>query len=545
MVSMNTTKSQINLRNVSAGNDTVMDEFELEICYQYEIVGNSKMDHEYDFETTLSLDTQSSVIRATTDSDLKLLRFSTKKQCIRKKITVNTSFYYVDIPIVFGLTYKLINQKTTGEQFCDSCAILEKTPNTINFVKHSVVFGKECDNDDCRVDMKLFGELRNFNTSLVVNGTKSLELMYKITNMGDVAYATKLNVNFSQNVKILKMNGYCESTDVIMTCSINNGRALRNNTVIVVNVTLDGSTLMGDQLVITAQLSSSGKEIEDADNRHTHAIELKRFSEVDVRGLYNPSYFDIDKQDGTSVIKSKLIVENLGPSNIQNTTVSVLIPETFDNGARSCPLIEAVKSVKILNGEQEFTFSSSPTTHSSTSQSNLKPFNESTHSNLDFLRNKQEVILSCHQAYVRCRNVTFFIADFIPSPQIPLQIELELDVQPKALLKLFPDEDNTLVSLFVTVDFVHAQTEIHQSTQGSIVFYRTGSGVPMWVYVLSVLLGALILAVITHLLHKRQFFKRMTQSDMEEKLTRENSKKVAYTDGSVMMICDSTANILA
>lgn len=47
MVSMNATISQINLRNVSSGNDTVMDEFELEICYHYEIVGNSKTDHEY------------------------------------------------------------------------------------------------------------------------------------------------------------------------------------------------------------------------------------------------------------------------------------------------------------------------------------------------------------------------------------------------------------------------------------------------------------------------------------------------------------------
>lgn len=132
--------------------------------------------------------------------------------------------------------------------------------------------------------MKLFGELRNFNTSLVMNSTKTLEFMYKISNIGDVAYATKLNVNFSQSVKILKMNGFCESTDVIMTCNINNGRALRNNTVIVVNVTLDGSTLKGDQLVITAQLSSSGKEIDDEDNIQTHVIELKRFSEVDVRG---------------------------------------------------------------------------------------------------------------------------------------------------------------------------------------------------------------------------------------------------------------------
>lgn len=117
-----------------------------------------------------------------------------------------------------------------------------------------------------------------------IGTTKSITIQYKIENFGETAYLAQINITISESVNFMKTPSNCELENRQLFCDINNGSPLKNGELGFLNILLDTKTLDGTEVLVKANVISTGDERDDTDNHANDVIPFIEYSEVEISG---------------------------------------------------------------------------------------------------------------------------------------------------------------------------------------------------------------------------------------------------------------------
>lgn len=124
----------------------------------------------------------------------------------------------------------------------------------------------------------------------VLGSTQSIVLAYDIQNSGETAYLAQIRITLpDMNVLFTKTPSNCKLDETapnsnVMECDLNNGTPLFKGDKTSIKISIDTTKLDGSELVIKAQVYSTGDELNELDNIAEDIIPLREFSNLEVIG---------------------------------------------------------------------------------------------------------------------------------------------------------------------------------------------------------------------------------------------------------------------
>lgn len=124
----------------------------------------------------------------------------------------------------------------------------------------------------------------------ILGSSSAITLEYSVENTRETAYLAQILVTIPENVvAFMKTPANCHLVDEPistnrMLCDINNRVPLSNGNKAVQVISVDTTKLDGTNLVIKAEVFSTGDEYNNSDNTIENNIPLAEFSDVEVLG---------------------------------------------------------------------------------------------------------------------------------------------------------------------------------------------------------------------------------------------------------------------
>lgn len=211
------------------------------------------------------------------------------EQCVDLSAIVTFSIADIFKPIELEMMYNIINVvPQNGTEFCSSCVAVN--PNDPKSVKNKIVFSTGCKSAKCVADLKLKSSLVDVKQPYILGSTSSLLIDYNIVNSGETAYLTQIEITLPEsNVAFTKTPSNCKIVDDspnanVMLCDMKSGSPMFNGDKDSLRISVDTTKLTGTELIVKARVSSTGDELNDADNSVENVIALGEFSEIEIIG---------------------------------------------------------------------------------------------------------------------------------------------------------------------------------------------------------------------------------------------------------------------
>lgn len=123
-----------------------------------------------------------------------------------------------------------------------------------------------------------------FSHSYILGSSRTLTVTYEVSNSGEMAYLPQINITSSNRMPFAKYPSNCKITDAVMLCDLNRGQAMKNGAKETVTVIYDVSSIAGTALILTAEVFSTGKELNPGNNIIKDIITLEEYTEIEVVG---------------------------------------------------------------------------------------------------------------------------------------------------------------------------------------------------------------------------------------------------------------------
>ena len=234
-------------------------------------------------------------------------------------------------PIEIEMKYDIVQRvPDAGGEFCTTCVLID--PNASKTISTKVPFITGCKGERCISDLKLVGTLINVKQPYILGSTKTIDVQYEISNVGETAYLTQLMITIPTNVtqySRIPPNCKLNQQESLMTCDVSGGKPLAQNDQIILVINLDSSRLHGSSFKINASVSSTGDESNPSDNEYENEIFMNEFSDIELAGQSSTAQLSI--QDGLRVenMSYSYKIYNNGPSTVKEMLVSIMVPITY------------------------------------------------------------------------------------------------------------------------------------------------------------------------------------------------------------------------
>lgn len=154
-----------------------------------------------------------------------------------------------------------------------------------------MVFSTGCKAAKCVADLSVKSALVDvMKLPFILGSLSSLLIDYQITNMGETAYLAQIRITLPEmNVAFTKTPSNCVLNDDtsdsnFMICDINRGSPMFKGDTTSIRISVDTTKLDGTELVVKANVFSTGDELNAEDNTIENTIPLAEFSDVEIFG---------------------------------------------------------------------------------------------------------------------------------------------------------------------------------------------------------------------------------------------------------------------
>ncbi|XP_075168394.1 LOW QUALITY PROTEIN: integrin alpha-PS3-like [Haematobia irritans] len=534
--------------------------FQVLLCYQ--IATNSPLVREQKVALHLVIDPQVKRvyrIESIKSNQVKMnVTASQQKQCRNLNCYVRFSPANIFKPIQLELTYELVHQITDSEIFCEHCAVVD--PYQPKKQVERVIFNTGCKSEVCVADIRVTSKL---NHTYILGSSRFLSITYDVFNNGETAYLPQINITSSNRMPFAKVPSHCKHNkdESILLCDLNQGQSMKRRGNDSITVTYDTSGLSRESIHVMANVFSTGKESNSADNSVTDTIALQELAEVNVVGEVMTSNINLDDRN-TSEIINMYKIKSGGPSTISSIYIVFDIPVnyTYPDSEEVLPIVNTSSISMLSTYDSQIIPLSDPHFEESHAQEELfdidirsstsrrrkrrDAISYENHQNASkllqnfdgtFLPNRT-IVLNCNNtARVQCVRTRINILDF--KPDIPLEVEMKYQVH----VSNRKSSENSREFLVIQVD-VDIQTpkdrldstvlKIKKLPYNLITKHQKHRNTPFWVYALAATGGLLILTLVTYVLYIAGFFKRTKKEEMEKLIqASKNSKNVNPEDG--------------
>ncbi|XP_013861959.1 integrin alpha-1 isoform X2 [Austrofundulus limnaeus] len=475
------------------------------VCYRY-LVKSDKKDPNSPAEVryTITLDALRTKSRAffveqgTEKSERKITKIITikdnEKKCLMEKFKMLPRPDFRD-PLLVSLEFGLVKE--------DQGPVLdENLPRSIN----KTIPLMDCGGDGkCVSELSLTAEPSVKSMLIKVNARDKIDVNIRVRNSRDSAYNTKVNISFTPNINYVKVEPEkdCTLNNTKVECAVGYPFLGQNaEEIFKVRFETNPKHIQGEiQVNLTA--TSDSEELSSSDNDVKISIPVKYEPGVIFR--VNPVDAHIIVKDGDQYAlkhnDSKLTWEEVNVNYTVEMSGDVMTPPL--NLTVSFPRLSPLKN-KLLDLTK---FTASPGVNCA--KGHLDESNPS----VKALKPKKETLsvflLQCEQAECALFDC------FIPETKMS-QVNITFRVWKPTFM------EGEFSSLYMTVNgtlrlsneklYELSSNDKHRSVRIP-VSKDTVEGIPIWIIILSILIGLLILALVIFLLWKLGFFKRKSRED--------------------------------
>ncbi|XP_037824553.1 integrin alpha-PS3-like isoform X1 [Lucilia sericata] len=311
-------------REIKPGQST----FPLSVCYSISTKSNESriQSQELDMHVVLDPQVKRVTISSTNRNEMKFKAVAkTQTQC--SIMDCNVKFIESEIfkPIELELHYNLVNQVPDSEVFCETCAAVD--PAEPKVFSEKIIFSTGCASEICIADMQV--KSSGLDHSYILGSSRTLKVTYDVSNTGETAYLPQINITSSNRLPFARYPSNCKVHESVMLCDLNRGQAMVKGAKDSVTVIYDVSSLTGTAMILTAEVFSTGKELNPGNNIVKDVITLGEFTEIEAVGAPKTPHINLEKMSNTAEVKSYYEIKSNGPSNVGAMKVVFNIPVAY------------------------------------------------------------------------------------------------------------------------------------------------------------------------------------------------------------------------
>ncbi|CAH3176215.1 unnamed protein product [Porites lobata] len=435
-------------------------------------------------------------------------------------------------PLTFDLTYDLVHSPS-----CKLCPILNNYHDPDQRSRRGEAnFVKQCGPDKvCEPDLSVTGEIKTFGVhgdehkELHVGDDDQMTVSVTVINKAqDAAYSGKVIVTFpsiiyyassGQDVSCSKVQEDEQSVNADETkvdCRLVKNPLHKNSKF---DIKFDTTRVTGNisELAIHLEATSPSKDLDPSDNKYTVKVAVKFEADLSVEGLSIPDQVAYSEKtievknliDVGPSVKKVITVKNNGPSPVDYAEVTILVPiknKTLEEPNYVLYLVD----LQVLKNAGRCNVKTNPL--------NLKDGNNSTLPNQGqsvSTEGKPAAItqeLPCeYDSSLTCLKIPCYLERMKRGDQV--QIQVTSRVWESTLVKAKVGSVNITTTAKVTpsssVPEIETDNNVHKiQLLAKLASHVTEKGTAVWIYIVSVLGGLALLALVGLALHKCGFFKR-------------------------------------
>ncbi|XP_073235987.1 integrin alpha-8-like isoform X1 [Porites lutea] len=434
-------------------------------------------------------------------------------------------------PLTFDLTYDLVHSPS-----CKLCPILNNyhDPDQRSRRKEAN-FVKQCGPDKvCEPDLSVTGEIKTFGVhgdehkELHVGDDDQMTVSVTVINKAqDAAYSGKVIVTFpsiiyyassGQDVRCSKVQEDERSVNADETkvdCRLPN--PLHKNSKF--DIKFDTTRVTGNvsELAIHLEATSPSKDPDPSDNKYTVKVAVKFEADLSVEGLSIPDQVAYSEKtievknliDVGPSVKKVITVKNNGPSPVDYAEVTILVP--IKNKTLEAPnYVLYLVDLQVLENAGRCNVKTNPLNLKDGNNSTLPNQGQSVSSGGKPAAITEE--LPCeYDSSLTCLEIPCYLERMKRGDQV--QIQVTSRVWESTLVKAKVDSVNITTTAKVTpsssVPEMKKDNNVHKiQLVAKLASHVTEKGTAVWIYIVSVLGGLALLALVGLALHKCGFFKR-------------------------------------
>uniref|UniRef100_A0A336LTI8 CSON000090 protein n=1 Tax=Culicoides sonorensis TaxID=179676 RepID=A0A336LTI8_CULSO len=455
---------------------------------------------------------------------------SGQSKCYEFDLLIEYNPALVFRPIDIEMEYSVHDQATNSQDFCSTCVKFDSTE--INYQKETIIYSTGCAGTVCVADLSVKSSLINLTPPLILGAVNTITVKYDVQNTGEPAYLPQINITLDNNIATFaRIPSSCKFTNLNereLVCDLTKGNPIKTNEVQTLIVSIDGAKLEGDQFSITAVVSSSGNERNQADNRITDQIALNEFSHVEIAGKSSLDTFTLENIDKDLVnIVHKFEIINHGPSTLREMSVHVFVPTKYRAKDKKNAIqlidINELSIQGIYNGQRlqwtPFSVAMPASGTNGRSKRDVKKTRKSKFA-LDELPAERTIKFLCDENGFEdnlCMNSYANLKNFLKGND-PIVVSLNFTLKIKSFENIFHDAKDifilqTIADVKKPINEKQENIKVDAHQPYTVVFKHVKASTPIWVIIVSVLAGVLLFALVTYGLYKIGFFKRKRNED--------------------------------
>ncbi|CAH1955430.1 unnamed protein product [Acanthoscelides obtectus] len=490
-------------------------DFTLQACFSYSEYTGGKLDIKY----KISFDKSSK--QAIVTKKMTLI----KGRTICDKITRSTND---SLKVVFsyelvtpssgrnGTTYISDRVIKDGDKLCIKCPVLDIYRSNSTLYKLDLPFALDCGDDDlCYAELQInvsFPGLRN--ETWVVGSSDNVTVQVEVSNIGENAYATKLEVALPDGISLRQIPPQClhQTNSSFLVCNVDN--PLKRGKQKIINLDLDIKNVddyTTEQVDVTLRVNTTSNVTRGSiDGHHVYSFKLKRDADIMIYGIseQETNYFGSDREviGITHIYK----VEKIGSSSLESIQITLLIPISLTLSNQKINFMKVKKIQGKFSGQ---TFDCQHYHHNGTT--NINSMRKS--------RNDNTVYLHCDTEDVLCEK---YLCQFGPyrKQNNPATVKLQMNLDVSALNGILGSKQHLSFASRATVTiispkfFIQTDNRTDSTTIVDVFVNDTTQTkkIGMWIIIASIFGGLTMLTALIIILYKCQFFERSKKQELKD-----------------------------
>ncbi|XP_014675348.1 PREDICTED: integrin alpha-9-like [Priapulus caudatus] len=473
------------------------------------------------------------------EGPIQLLRGS--RNCVTHKILISNDIRDKLNPLTFTIDYAVNGDRaySTGEAFPVLPPVI--SANSLMHIIEQLKFSLLCGSDEvCTADLAIVVQPDIDGQYIVPGRHSTVKYVVSVDNKGENAYETQVHASYSKTANFIRAESMsqgmavtCLTVDVPyvagqpppteqeLQCDVANPLGAKQMAKFYIE--LETSFLVGLNFTVGMTATTTSNEPNTANNKAVNVLQIRPEADVHLTRSSTPEqllYMSAEQEPGlpadltgyTREFQHVFDVYNRGPSTIESSRLRIQVPHYTHNGDELVRFMKIeVKPENLMqcNGSKLVAPSKTGSLNEPDETIPDQPSGNITHINCTTVRCETiecqlATLLSNQNVYIRItgriKESTFL--DMRPHvKRVGLQSAAEVTITSNVVQPMTNYPDAAIAETALV-------TEIAIEEQAKPVAW--------WIYLLSILAGIIVLAIIVFLLVKFGFFKRKTKDDLDD-----------------------------
>ncbi|VEN58186.1 unnamed protein product [Callosobruchus maculatus] len=422
-----------------------------------------------------------------------------------------------------GATYISDRVIKDGDGLCITCPVLDIYRSNSTSYKLDLPFALDCGNDDlCYAELEINVEFPGLSNKTWVTGSSdNVTLRVTVSNAGENAYATKLEVTLPDGIFLRQIPPQClsQSNASFFVCNVDN--PLKRGQKKIINLDLDMKIVddyIMEKIDIMLRVNTTSNVTRGSTvGYQNYSFKLKREADITIYGTSEQEVNYFGSENEVADIIHIYKVEKIGSSSLEVIQIILWVPFALTFSNRKTNFMK-VKKVNGMFAGQAFdcrSYSDQNYHHNETTDIQIDNANKAENDD-------RTLYLDCVHKDVICQK---YICQFGPyrKQKNPAVVKIQMVLDIPALNGILSSKQYISIASMgaVTIvsprDFIQTSNRTDSTTIVDVFMNDTvqTKKIAMWIIIASILTGLVMLTALVIILYKCQFFERSKKQELE------------------------------